>query len=136
MPDAEPQVASIEELMVSNALEDNNLKVTFKLRKSDKNVETISGRAFVVLKNDRDDPKQWFAIPSVFLVSGKPSRIRRGQYFSIARFKTMRFQRKYSGDPHRFQYVTVFIYSADEKLLLESEFPITVQDVPPEATEG
>ena len=90
----------------------------------------------MVLKHDRDDRKQWFAIPSVSLVSGKPSRIRRGQYFSIARFKAMKFQHKYSGDPKRFQYVTVFIYNADEKLLLESEFPITVQEMPPAPQEG
>jgi cytoskeletal protein RodZ len=136
MPDAEPQMVSIEDLKVLNTLEDNKLKVTFKLRKSNQNLETISGHAFVVLKRDRDDRKQWFAIPSVSLVSGKPSRIRRGQYFSIARFKAMKFQHKYSGDPKRFQYVTVFIYGADKKLLLESEFPITVQKMPPEATEG
>ncbi len=136
LPDAEPQTVSIEELVVLNTLEDNNLKVTFKLRKSDKNIETISGHAFVVLKHDRDDQKQWFTIPSVSLVSGKPSRIRTGQYFSISRFKAMKFQHKYSGDPNRFQYVTVFIYNADEKLLLESEFPITVQEMPPEPTEG
>jgi len=136
MPDAESKMVSIEDLMVLNTLEDNNLKVTFKLRKSDQNIETISGHAFVVLKYDRDDRKQWFAIPAVSFVSGKPSRIRSGQYFSIARFKAMKFQHKYSGDPKRFQYVTVFIYNADEKLLLESEFPITVQEVPTEPTEG
>ncbi len=136
MSDAEPQRVSIEELMVSTALEGNNLQVTFKLRKSDQNIATISGHAFVVLKHDRDDRKQWFAIPSVSLVSGKPSRIRRGQYFSIARFKIMKFQHKYSGDPQRFQYVTVFIYNADAKLLLESEFPITVQEMPPEPAQG
>ncbi len=136
MPDAEPQMVSIEELIVLNTLENDNLKITFKLRKIDQNTETISGHAFVILKHDRVDRKQWFAIPSVSLVSGKPSRIRRGQYFSIARFKTMKFQNEYSGDPNRFQYITVFIYNADEKLLLEREFPITVQEMPPEPKEG
>ena len=136
LPDAESQMVSIEELMVFNTLENKNLKVTFKLRKSDQNIETISGHAFVILKHDRDDRKQWFAIPSVSLVSGKPSRIRNGQYFSIARFKAMKFQHKYSGDPKRFRYVTVFIYNADGKMMLESEFPITVQEMPPEPTEG
>ena len=136
MSDAEPQIVSIEELMVSTALEGNNLQVTFTLRKSYKNIETISGHAFVVLKHDRDDRKQWFAIPPVSLVSGKPSRIRRGQYFSIVRFKTMKFKREYSGDPQRFQYATVFIYNTDAKLLLESEFPITVQEMPPEPAQG
>lgn len=127
MPDAEPQMVSIEELMVLNTLEAKNLKVTFKLRKTDQNTETVSGYAFVILKIDRDDRKQWFTIPSVSLVSGKPSRIRRGQYFSISRFKTMKFRHKYSGDLKRFQYATVFIYNADEILMLEREFLITVR---------
>ncbi len=136
MPDAEPQMVRIEELIVLNTLENDNIKIKFKLRKIDQNTETISGHAFVILKHDRNDRKQWFAIPSVSLVSGKPSRIRRGQYFSIARFKIMKFQRKYSGDPNRFQYITVFIYNTDEKLLLEREFPIRVQEVTSEPKEG
>jgi hypothetical protein len=136
MPDAEPQMVSIEELIVLNTLEAKNLKVTFKIRKTDQNKETVSGYAFVILKIDRDDQKQWFAIPSVSLVSGKPSRIRRGQYFSISRFKTMKYQHKYSGDLKRFQYATIFIYNADEKLLLEREYLITVREMPPEPKEG
>ncbi len=136
MPDAEPQMVSIEELMVLNTSEAKNLKVTFKLRKTDKNIETISGYYFVVLKHDKDGRQQRLAIPSVILVSGKPSLIHSGQYYSIARFKVMKFQHKYLGDPKRFQYVTVFIYNADEKLLLEREFPITVREMPPEPAEG
>ncbi len=136
MPDAEPPIVRIEELIVLDTLENDNLKVTFKLRKIDQNTETISGHAFVILKHDRDDRKQWFTIPSVSLVSGKPSQIRRGQYFSISRFKTMKFQHKYSGDLNRFQYMTIFIYTADEKLLLESEFHIRVQKENPEPKEG
>lgn len=136
MPDAEPQMISIEELTVLNTVENNSLKITFKLRKIDQNTKTISGYAFVILKYDRDDRKQWYTLPAVSLVSGKPSWIRRGQYFSIARFKTMKFQHEYSGDPNRFRYITVFIYSADEKLLLEREFPVRVQEVTPEPKEG
>ena len=48
----------------------------------------------------------------------------------------MKFKREYSGDPQRFQYATVFIYNTDAKLLLESEFPITVQEMPPEPAQG
>jgi len=128
--DAELQVVDIENLEVLNAPENQRLKVTFKLKKTDPGIETISGRAFVILKQDTIDQKKWLTIPSVTLDAGKPSRVRRGQYFSIARFKSMKFERGYTADPNRFQHITIFVYAEDGKLLLEKEAPIVVRNMP------
>ena len=124
----EPQVVNVEKLMVLYETDTNRLRVTFVLRKTDPNTESVIGRAFVVLKQDKVDQKQWLTIPSVSLAAGKPSRVYRGQYFSIARFKTMKFERKVN-DSSRFQYVSVFIFTKDGKLLLEKELAIKIQNV-------
>lgn len=124
----EPKIVGVEKLTVVHETDTNRLKAAFVLRKSDPKIESISGRAFVILKNNTDDQKQWLTIPSVSLVSGKPSQIYRGQYFSIARFKPMKFERKVI-DPSPFQKVNVFIFSKDGKLLLEKELPVTIQSV-------
>jgi len=134
----EPQVVDVEKLMVLYETDTNRLRVSFNLRKTDPNTESVIGRAFVVLKHDKVDQKQWLTIPSVSLAAGKPSRVYRGQYFSIARFKPMKFERKVN-DPSRFQYVSVFIFTKDGKLLLEKELSIKIQNVlsqPEEKKEG
>jgi len=134
----EPQVVDVEKLMVLYETDTNRLRVSFNLRKTDPNTESVIGRAFVVLKHDKVDQNQWLTIPSVSLAAGKPSRVYRGQYFSIARFKPMKFERKVN-DPSRFQYVSVFIFTKDGKLLLEKELSIKIQNVlsqPEEKKEG
>jgi len=135
LQDPQPQVIDVEDLVALNDSKSRRLSVEFKLKKTDVNIETVSGHAFLILKPDKAAPKQWFVIPSVPLISGKPSQVRRGQYFSIARFKSMKFEYRYSLEPNHFQYATIFIYSTDEKLLLEKELPIKIQDVPPVSTE-
>lgn len=130
MRDSEPQVVDLENLIVLNEPGNRRLRIEFKLKKTDTRIETVSGYAFLILKPDKDEQKQWFTIPSAPLISGKPSQVHRGQYFSIARFKSMQFEYKYSLGPDRFQYVTIFIYGTDEKLLMEKELPIKIQDVP------
>jgi len=134
----EPQVVDVEKLMVLYETDTNRLRVSFNLRKTDPNTESVIGRAFVVLKHDKVDQKQWLTIPSVSLAAGKPSRAYRGQYFSIARFKPVKFERKVNA-PSRFQYVSVFIFTKDGKLLLEKELSIKIQNVlsqPEEKKEG
>lgn len=137
-PAEEPQVVNVEKLMVLNETDTNRLRVTFILRKTDPQTESVIGRAFVVLKHDQVNQKQWLTIPSVSLAAGKPSRVYRGQYFSIARFRPMKFERKVK-DPSRFQYVSVFIFTKDGKLLLEKELAVKIQNVlsqPEEKKEG
>jgi hypothetical protein len=127
MPAEDSQVVDVEKLVVLYETDTHRLRVSFILRKTDPNTESVVGRAFVVLKPDQIDQKQWLTIPSVALAGGKPSRVHRGQYFSIARFKPMKFERKVK-DPRRFQYLSVFIFTKEGKLLLEKELTIETQN--------
>lgn len=129
--DAELQDIHLEDLIVLNEPGNRRLKIEFKLKKTGTSIETVSGYAFLILKPDKIEHKQWVTIPPVPLISGKPAHVRGGQYFSIARFKSIKFEHKYSPGQDRFQYVTIFIYGTDEKLLLEKELPVKMQNVPP-----
>jgi hypothetical protein len=133
--DAEPQNIQLEDLIVLNEPGNRLLRIEFKLKKTGTSIETVSGYAFLILKPDKTEQKQWFTIPPVPLISGKPAQVRGGQYFSIARFKSVKFEHKYAPGQDRFQYAAIFIYGTDEKLLLEKELPVKMQNVPPVSTE-
>lgn len=107
----------------------SSLRIKFTLKKLDQNPETVSGRAFVVLKQDEDDKDQWLVLPSVPLISGKPSIIKRGKYFSIARFKSMHFEKNYLDVPKLFKNMTVYVFAKTGALMLKKEFPIEIKEV-------
>ena len=107
----------------------SSLRIKFTLSKMDQNPENVSGRAFVVLKHDEDDKDQWLVLPSVPLISGKPSKIKRGKYFSIARFKSMHFEKNYLDVPKLFKNMTVYIFGKTGDLMLKKEFPIEIKEV-------
>lgn len=133
--DVEPQDIHLEDLIVLNEPGNRRLRIEFRLKKTGTSSETVSGYAFLILKPDKIEQKLWVTIPPVPLISGKPAQVRGGQYFSIARFKSMKFEHKYAPGQDRFQYVAIFIYGTDEKLLLEKELPVKMQNVPPVSTE-
>ena len=124
--DQKSQVVDVENFAVQYDQSTNRLTVAFLLKKTAFDIETTSGRAFVTLQQDRNDPKRWLTMPLTPLVSGKPSQINRGQYFSIARFKPMKFERIIKADQSDYQYAVIHIFSTTGELLLEKGFPIKV----------
>ncbi|MBW1694196.1 MAG: hypothetical protein JRJ41_08555 [Deltaproteobacteria bacterium] len=113
----------IEDMDVFHDANKNILRVKFILRKTEPTIKNVSGRAFVVLKSDNDE-KDPLVLPSVSLTSGKPSQVKRGQYFSIAHFKWMKFEKRYQPATESFRRVTAFIFTTKGELLLEKDFAI------------
>lgn len=113
----------VEDMDIFHDAQKNILRVKFILRKTEPTIKNISGRAFVVLKSDNED-KDPLVLPSVSLTSGKPSQVKRGQYFSIAHFKWMKFEKRYQPVIESFQRVTAFIFTTKGELLLEKDFAI------------
>lgn len=134
-PPAEPvqteklPAVGVEDLKVRNEADSNTLKVGFILKKIDPNLEKVAGRAFVLLKHDDVDQDQWFVMPTVLLTSGKPSQAKRGQYFSISRFKLMTFEKTYEDALLSYKNATIFVFSKEGEILLEAEFPIEIEEV-------
>lgn len=121
--------ASIKDFVVLFEPSSNILKVQFKIIKTSPNSQPVSGHAFVILKNDDVDWDRWLIFPQVTLSSGKPSLYKRGQYFSIYRFKMVKFKAQYEADPKRFNNASVLVYNTTGDLLLEKSYPVIITEM-------
>jgi hypothetical protein len=119
-------VVGVEKFIVSFDSYTDTTEVNFIIRKTDPDLANVSGRTLVVLKRDLDQVSQWVSLPSVPLISGRPSRNDRGRFFSIARFKPISLEASGLNTPGSFKYATVYVFSADGKKLLEKDLPIEV----------
>ena len=122
---------SVEALSVSRSeASENTVLVRFNLRKTDGESENVSGHAFVVLRLAEDAARtRNVTIPWVSLDNGTPSPTSRGQYFSISRFKPMKFERRNIKRLEQFSRLTVYVFNADGGLLLEQEHPVALPQV-------
>jgi len=115
----------VEDFSVFREPDSNTLRVEFQIKKTVPELESVSGYAFVVLKNTETADGQGLVFPPVDLISGKPSLIKKGQFFSIARFKSMKFEKNDLTDVERFNSAAVLVYDTKETLLMEKNFPIS-----------
>ena len=121
---------SVENLAMVHEQDRPLLRVTFVIRKGDDEPESISGHAFVVLKQENDSiGDSWVLIPWAKVEGGRPSPADRGQFFSIARFKPMKFETTGVSDPGRFDRLTVYIFNTGGELILEKDFSMTAEEI-------
>jgi len=119
---------SIEEFNVFHETASNTFRVQFLLRNAGSDSNPVSGYTAVILKKTNTQPDKWLTLPTVKLEAGVPTGNRRGQYFSIARFKTVRSTVKSKIDPRQFNFATAYVFDTDGNLLLEKDFPINIQE--------
>ena len=119
---------AIEDFIVSFEPDTAALNVQFRIINTSQNAQPVSGHAFVILKQSEVDQKSWLIFPPVPLVSGKPTLFKKGQYFSILRFKTMKFRLQNETNPKRFKTATIFVFATTGELLLEKSFPIEIKE--------
>jgi len=109
----------VENLQVWPKAEDYSVRFQFDLKNMDPMGTQINGYAFVVFKPEEGSQDPLRASPWTPLEDGKPSIYKRGQYFSIARFKLVRGRVPQIQDVGRFKTATVYVYSETGSLLLE-----------------
>ena len=104
----------------------NTLRVQFRLLNTGSKAQPVSGKSIVVLKNTDQDQIKWLTMPSVPLISGKPSG-KYGRPFNIYNFRTMKFKVNDQAGPDQYNTATVFIFSSTGDLLLEKDFPMGIK---------
>jgi len=109
--------------------EQNVLNARFIIKNLNRNIPDISGYIFILLKEDGPDQEKWFSIPTAELVSGKPARLKAGQFFKIRNYKTVELESGTILGPKRFNKATVMIFSQTEELLLKKSYRVEI-DVP------
>lgn len=113
----------------SHNSEQNVLRARFILKNLNRNIPHISGYIFLLLKESDPDQEKWFSIPTTELVSGKPARIKAGQFFKIRNYKTVELNSGNIQGPKTFNKATVVIFSPTEELLLKKSYRVDI-DVP------
>lgn len=121
------QLIAVENFITSFKPDLKILKVQFKIVNTAPDSIPVSGHAFVILKPEDVKQEKWTVLPSVALISGKPSLIKKGQFFSISRFRTVEFKATGLTDPNQFKKATVIIYSPAGELMLEKNFPLKIE---------
>jgi hypothetical protein len=101
-----------------------DLLVRFDIRNISKDTGDVSGRIFIVLKSDNDFEDQMLVVPTSAIKNGIPSEYRKGQYFSIVNFKTVKFRIKHPGDPEFYKKASVFVFNEQADLIFEKVIDI------------
>ena len=116
---------SVEKFTVTRAGGKGDLLVRFDIRNMSEDQGDVAGRIFTLLKPDNSDPGQWLVVPASPLNEGVPTEYKKGQYFSIAHFKPVKFRIKNQADPEFFKKATIFIFNNKGDLIFEHLIPIT-----------
>ena len=116
---------SIEKFAVIRNRIGKDLLVRFDIRNITRDQRDITGRIFTILKPDNGQEEQWLVVPESDLKNGVPSENQKGQYFSIARFKPVKFRIKSAVDPEFYKKASIFIFNNEGDLIFEKLIEIT-----------
>ncbi|NVM56865.1 MAG: hypothetical protein HWN51_01920, partial [Desulfobacterales bacterium] len=119
-----PERLSIEKLEIWRDPETFSVTFQFGLKNIHPEGKRIKGYTFIVLKPEEGSQEPLRSSPWTPLKDGKPTLFKRGQYFSIARFK---FVRGIFPDMERielFKTATVYVYSGTGSLLVEQVYDL------------
>jgi len=123
----DPKV-SLDGFNVQHEAADNTYRVQFVVRNTGPESQPVSGYSAVILKNLNTQPDQWLTLPTLKLADGVPTGSKVGQYFSIARFKTVQFRVKSWMNPQQFDAATVYVFDENKNVLLEKDFTVKTQE--------
>ncbi len=100
----------------------NRVRYEFFLKNKQPRKKAASGYTFVLIKPDKGDPTSWRISPKRALYEGKPKNFKRGQLFSIARFKTVKGYIKDTESIDYWEEAVVLVYSYSGELIVEKVF--------------
>ncbi len=126
-PEIKPALApfvAVEKFSVLQGNTSTELVVRFDIRNISAKPGGISGRIFTVLKPKEADEKGWVVVPGAPLKKGMPTPYRKGQYFSISRFKPVKFTVRSQASPDSFHTATVYIFNDDGTLMFEGNMRV------------
>lgn len=63
-------------------------------------------------------------VPGGVVENGVPGPYRKGQYFSITRFKPVRFTVKSQAVPEKIKTATVYVFGDDERLIFKNTMAV------------
>jgi hypothetical protein len=123
-PPVSPSRILVKDLEIWQEPDGNAFKFQFALKNIDRESGRVAGHTFVVLNPDEGSREPVRAFPWSPMKDGKPAIFKRGQFFSIARFKLVRGTLTDVSTINRFKTATVYVYSDTGDLLVEKVFEV------------
>jgi len=118
--EAKPFV-SLEEMQIAYSEDNKTFKIRFIIRNQSAGDEYISGYVFILLNPAPGSSALRKCYPAVELVSGFPRSYKRGENFSIARFKYIEGVFPSISDRTKYASVSILVYADDGTLKLKEE---------------
>jgi len=119
------QIVAIEKFSVTRNGGKGDLLVRFDIRNITEKPGGVSGRIFIILQPADRPENEWLVVPAVPLKKGVPTQYRKGQYFSIAHFKPVKFRIENQAGPDFFKKAAIYIFNEGGDLMFESLIDIT-----------
>ncbi len=121
-------VVSVEKFSIVQGKTREELVVSFNIRNVSTESKEISGRIFAILKPENGAASSWVVSPGGQMINGIPGPYSKGQYFSISRFKPVKFTIKSQAAPDSFTTAAIYIFGDDENLLFKNTIQINGVD--------
>ena len=99
--------------------EPKNDSIAFKLKLRNLDGRRIEGYTFVVLKPEKKSQEPFRSCPETSLKDGRPISFKKGEFFSIIRFKFVGGTFSGIKTIENFKTATVYVYSKTGRLLFE-----------------
>jgi len=98
--------------------------IAFKLKLRNLDGRRIEGYTFVVLKPDKKSQESFRVYPETSLKDGRPISFKKGEFFSIIRFKFIYSAFSAIKTIEDFKTATVYVYSKTGRLLFEKAYEV------------
>ena len=125
------KTVSIEKFKVLKDGQNQDLLVRFDIRNVSEQPGDVAGYIFTVLWPDTGDASEdaktneWLVVPTTTLERGIPTGYKKGQYFSIAHYKPVKFRIKNQSRPDFFTKASIFVFNTKGELIFEKLIDIT-----------
>ena len=126
--DINEKVVDIENFRTTNDTDGRGMLVRFKITNVTDEPGDISGRIFVMLYPENGKVKEGLVVPTVPVQDGIPVNPDRGQFFSIAHFKPVKFRIRNTPDTGYFKYAEVVVFNQEDELVLRKRVPMNQEN--------
>ena len=122
--DIDEKVVAIENFRTSNDTDNGDLLVRFKIMNVTDEPGDISGHIFILLYPESGDVTEGLVVPTVPVQEGVPVNPDKGQFFSIAHFKPVKFRVHNTPGSGFFKHAEVVVFNQEDELVLRKKVPM------------
>lgn len=117
--DIDEKVLKIENFRTSNDRDNGDLLVRFKIMNITDEPGDITGHIFILLYPESGDVNEGLVVPTAPVKDGIPANPDKGQFFSIAHFKPVKFRVRNIPGADFFKHAEIVVFNQKDELVLK-----------------